>query len=284
MMFRRMTPQERTELMYISRLQRLNCYPQIVRRLTEGQSAQSVARWLVSLHIDDPAGRWSQMYWCKLLVPLVKQVKTAKEELLRAERRKTSLPKKPEADSVVQKVEALTEEMMLLERIPESARQVWKHVDATLKKLNSEQILKFAFFQQTERLQRVMEMEKGMKMPLPWGHKEVQTLTQIGEAIRKLEVGEEWMRGKGGGMPCGGPYPGGLLPHSQTAEESELARKFGEFDEVDRNLMREATVRFVEMVQEGSRGGFKVGNLAVDAGSANRPETQVEKRTVTPEV
>src|ERR1022692_3021626 len=47
--FRIQTPAEREELRLISQLQWMNCYPQVVRRLTEGESANSVARWASGL-------------------------------------------------------------------------------------------------------------------------------------------------------------------------------------------------------------------------------------------
>ena len=55
----------------------LNCYEQIVCRLTERQSTRSIANWLMTLNLEPPAGKWSERYWRKLLGPLAAQVKAA---------------------------------------------------------------------------------------------------------------------------------------------------------------------------------------------------------------
>ena len=66
------------------------------------------------------------------------------------------------------------------------------------------------------------------------------------------------MHGKGGHMPYGGPYPGGLLPHGQTEPQpkSEWQTRFESLDEVDQNLIRELAVRTISMVQEKANGLF----------------------------
>ena len=79
--FRIQTPAEREELRLISQLQRMNCYLQIVRRLTEGESANSVARWASGLGVDGAARHWSPLYWRKHVAVLKKHVRLAKNKL-----------------------------------------------------------------------------------------------------------------------------------------------------------------------------------------------------------
>jgi hypothetical protein len=76
-----LSPQERVDLLLIARLQRLNVYPQLVRRLADGQSAQSVARWACALGIT----QWTFMYWRKQVMALARKVELAKDKLLKEE-------------------------------------------------------------------------------------------------------------------------------------------------------------------------------------------------------
>jgi hypothetical protein len=259
--FRMLSPQEREDLLLIARLQRLNVYPQLVRRLADGQSAQSVARWACGLGITE----WTFTYWRKQVMALARQVELAKDKLLKEERRKTRLPQKPTPEVVAEKVEALTKQMSTQDAIPESARQVWRHVEGALASLNAEQVLKFAFLRHVERLEKIIAAEDALPammriMQADVGTRVIKELREIGDSLRKLEIGEEWMRGKGGAMPDGARHPGALVPHAQP-ELSDIAKGMAQFDVVDRNLLREASVLVVDMIQEASGGRFKVSGL-----------------------
>lgn len=69
----RVTPEQRYDLLFIARLQRLPCYNEILRHLTQGQSVRSLAAWLTNQKMEGPAGQWSRRYWEKLLQPLDRQ-------------------------------------------------------------------------------------------------------------------------------------------------------------------------------------------------------------------
>ena len=56
-------------------------YPQLVPRLTEGESANSVSRWVSGLKVDGAAGNWSYLYWRKHILALAKHVRRAKDKL-----------------------------------------------------------------------------------------------------------------------------------------------------------------------------------------------------------
>ena len=80
-------PQEREDLRKIQRLQSMNIYPQLVRKLTERESARSVARWAMEQHVEGPAGAWGLGFWLKHLWVL----------------RQTSLPRR--SDCVVKSID-----------------------------------------------------------------------------------------------------------------------------------------------------------------------------------
>lgn len=136
-----------------------------------------------------------------------------------------------------------------------AAREVWQQVKKTVKQMDSESMLKHCYVIQLARVQRMLDVkaESG----------------EIANSVRKHEFGEEWTRGKGGAMPYGGPNPASLLPPAE-GEPSEIEKKMATFEAVDRNLIRAATVRFVEMIEEGSGGKFKVSGLDAEFRRAAR--------------
>jgi hypothetical protein len=151
--FRIQTPAEREELLLINRLQRMNCYGQLVRRLTEGESANSVSRWAAGLKVIGAAGNWSYLYWRKHIVALAKHVRRAKDKL------RTRKPVLPPPEVVAARVEMQMADLLAEEVISKSATQVWRHVDKALKQIDAEHILKYAFLRQQERVEKILEAE-----------------------------------------------------------------------------------------------------------------------------
>lgn len=269
---RKLTSDERDKLLFVCRVQRLPCYREIVRRLTLKHSVWAVATWLKEQNLGGPAGRWTHHYWRKLLTPLAEQVRRAREKVVRKERAGKTLlipPKPEEVQSVL--AEVVTPQSQLRNAMPAATRDVWKHVEETTQALRAESILKYAFMVQQARIVDIVESEKQMPpmmriLQADIGTKAINALREIGDSIRKLEIGEEWMRGKGGSsaLPYGGPYPGAVLPHGQ-AEQSDIARGMAQFDAVDRNLIREATMNVLDMIDHEA-AKLKASRLTFDAG------------------
>ncbi|MGA8552775.1 MAG: hypothetical protein WB630_00020, partial [Candidatus Acidiferrales bacterium] len=146
----RATPTERKDLLFIARLQSLPCYNEIVRKLTLGKSVRWLAVWLTQQKLEGPPGWWSREYWQKLLWPLGRKVREAKQRTFNAERRKTKYPPPPTPEKIANVLDSIMDPAMQIQNaIPGSVSKVWKHVDATLEALDAERILKFAFLQQT---------------------------------------------------------------------------------------------------------------------------------------
>lgn len=105
----------------------MNCYAELVRRLTKGKSANSVSRWASSLKVEGAAGRWSFLYWRKHILALAKHVRRAKDKL------RTRKPVLPQPEAVAACVEMQTLDLLDADVIPKSATQVSRHVDKALK-------------------------------------------------------------------------------------------------------------------------------------------------------
>jgi hypothetical protein len=265
-----LTPAARESVVMISKLQRLNCYEQMVRRLTKGHSANDVAHWAFDLKVEGAEGTWSYLYWRKHIQALARQVHIAKHRLAVKDRRRLRHPVPPEPAAMVAQVEAQVAADAARDPIPESAREVWRDVGAALESINVEHLLKVAAVEQLDRLGVLKRFEKAAGLPLSYGHNEIDSLRAIGDSLLKMQIGERLLRGKGGMMPLE-PQPS--LPAANEDPTSEIAAGMRTFNEVDRNLIREATMKFVEMVQEVPGGRFKVIRLDADPGGS--PETAV---------
>ena len=198
--FRIQTPAEREELLLICKLQRMNCYAQLVRRLTKGESANSVSRWASSLKVEGAAGNWSSLYWRKHILALAKHVRRAKDKL------RTRKPVLPQPEAVAACVEAQTLDLLDADVIPKSATQVSRHVNKALKQIDAERALKSAIYRQMERVERLMEQEEKLPFLIPNGPKEIAALVKIAGSLLEIEVGnldrffEEAACGEGSGM------------------------------------------------------------------------------------
>lgn len=226
--FRIQTPAEREELLLVCKLQRMNCYAEFVRRLTKGESANSVSRWASSLKVEGAARRWSFLYWRKHILALAKHVRRAKDKL------RTRKPVLPQSEAVAAYVENQTLDLLDADVIPKSATQVSRHVDKALKEIDAERALKSACYRQIGCVERLTKLEEELQFLIPDGHKEINALRQLADSLHEIEVGKEWLRGKGGNMP----YV--ALPQEASSDVEEGMR---EFDEVFRILSKEAGKR-----------------------------------------
>jgi len=249
----RPSPADRLNFLFIARLQELPCYPEILRRLTEGQSVRSLSLWLTRQGYDGPCGQWKFDYWRKLLAPLDRDVRAARGRTASAERRRSRHPEPPAPEKVEEMLgEIIDPKMQLANILPEATREVWKHVAETADAITAEHILKFAFLQQARRVDNMLALEKKLNLALPNGHKDIDCLRRVGEAVLKLE---------GARAPRAEP-----LDHPPVSV-SDVSRKMRQLDDVDRNLVRTAIMKVINMVQEETNGQFETHGLDVEAGA-----------------
>ena len=225
----------------------------------------SLAVWLTRQGLEGPSGRWSVFYWQKLLGPLDRQVRAARERALRAERRKSRHPEPPTPEKVEAVLaEILTPQSPLRDAMPESVSEVWKQVEQVEDDLTAEKILKFAFMVQRERITELRAIEKKLGMPMHFGHRDVAALARIGEALAKLQLGEALMRGK---------LPPGVTLMPPIESESEITQGMRQFDAVDRNLICQATSKIIDLFEQ-----FKAEGLDAEvAGKAATPQSGIEE-------
>lgn len=260
-MRRILTPAERRGLSYIERLQSMNLYPQLVRKLTEGESARSVATWAMQQKVEGAPGTWSHRQWREHTTALLRQVNESKEKLRRETHRvHKPLPPKPlEPEAVLEKVNKTVEEKSMLEFIHNDALKVMQHVMGAERVIKAGHLLQYGAVKQIGRIEEMTAIEKRVGLTLPNGHKELDTLTTIASQMARLELGHEMIRGRRGYVP--------ELP-SNVEQMSPFAKGLMEFDPVDRSLARELTVNFIEMLQGGGSGRFEAARLEADARGA----------------
>lgn len=116
--------------------------------------------------------------------------------------------------------------------------------------LNSEMMLKNLVLRQQRRMQAMTELDDKITVSFSAGYKRVSTLRTIVAEVRKLDVGEQWMRGKCGNRPSVHQL------EDYPEEMSRLARIMMDFDPVDRSLMRELYCNYLDVVQMGMRDEF----------------------------
>ena len=255
-----MTPQERDDLRLINKLQHLNCYDALVKRLTEGYSAPQVARWAMELKVEGAPGGWSFFYWRRHIYALAKQVRVVKTEM-----RKEHHGPTPKVEAIIERVESHVADLLCKDVVPDTVRDIWVKTEKTLHLLTSEQMLKVLYYRQLQRLERIIALEEKMGIAFENTHREVEKLTNLAMAVNRLEPGQQFLRGRGGN--------GSYLPPPYKVQPGDLAdieERISQFDEVDRNLITQATQKLIDMVQEDVSASFEAVRLdAVSGGEAH---------------
>jgi hypothetical protein len=110
-------------------------------------------------------------------------------------------------------------------------------------------------------------------MPVPNGHKIFDTAREIVDSIRKHELGERLAR-----------RVADTLPIDIDPTAAEIAQDLKQFDEVDRNLLREFGVKVITLIEEESNGRFKIGRLDSLTGRAQETVAGTDSGTAGPDV
>ncbi|MGB2887273.1 MAG: hypothetical protein WBC04_06235 [Candidatus Acidiferrales bacterium] len=273
----RLTARERFEHIWIGKLRRLPCFEQIVKRLADGRSVQGVARWLQELNPEGELKDVGFHTWRKYLYALKMRI----EQNMAGVERKNPEPLAYKA--VIEEFERQKEgEFQGKDDLPPAAEKIRHVVTDAVKKLDAATMLRYCFMVQQGRVETMLEIERKMKFLIPDGHKNLAVLKDIATDVMKLEIGEQWMRGRP--APLSGPYPDGSLPHPAPAELSPMAQEVAKFDAVDRNLMREIASKMIDEYEEAKASGrTAVGGLAADAGGKVGAQAEV-KLGVRPDV
>jgi len=150
-----------------------------------------------------------------------------------------SQPAAPEA--VLAKIEQKVEVESLLDFIPNDALKVMQHVVAGEKTLKAMHLLTYTAIKQIGKVE-----ETG------GGTEELDNLRKTADSMAKLELGREILRGRRGYMP--------EIASGDTSA-SAIAKTMMEFDGVDRSILRELSVNYIEMIRGASSGKFEAVGL-----------------------
>lgn len=252
----------RLRSLYLSKLEALPIFDQIVHRLVFGQSANTVAKWCYEQKID-AVGLWT---WRKRIEALAAKVKDQIKDL--------------NADQLVR-----TARQTLEKAIPglkfepkfdlEIAKQLHvkfhQTLDREIASITSEVVLKRAIAMMQVRLDIQMGMETKVGMVIPGGHQNFLVYGQLCEALRKHELGVSHLdkRDGSGGY---GPHPDGLLPHDPESQQPHpIDATIRNLNEVDRNLWRAAGQKVLEIMADEVRFGQSAyGGVEPDDGAADQ--------------
>jgi hypothetical protein len=183
----------RRRSLYLSTLEALPIFDQIVHRLVSGQSANAVAKWCHELKIDT-VGLWT---WRKRVEALASQIKEQTK----------NLEVEPLVKNARQTLEKAIPGLKFEPKFDlESAKQLHikfhQALDREIADMTSAVVLKRAIAMMQVRLDIQMGMETKIGVVVPGGHLNFMVLGQLCEALRKHELGVRHLDkrdGSGGG-------------------------------------------------------------------------------------
>jgi hypothetical protein len=239
----------RRHRMFALRLSKLQVFNQIVDRLNHGQSVSRVTDWFQQLEPklqEDLLGcaRLSVATYIQSLSFVMKQLRSRVAE---SHPRAQILPKGAPPPDRYQDVEA--------------------YLTGKIENRHSMATLQASFELQYQRVLTICKLEDELKVQLPQGNKAVQILTQIGAEIRKTEVAERMLDERARlRIPWEAEAKPSVITLSEVAEALE-------FDDADKNLLRDATTKVIDLIRdEASLGQYK-NRLEPDEAGAAGPET-----------
>ena len=230
--------------MWIRKLRRLPCWEQVIKKLIAGESVTSVAKWLVDMELEGEFKSIGYEGWRKYLGALKARIDMAGLE------RKNLEPLKYRA--VVEEFARQKNSGLLEGNAVPSLRSLQRVIEKVAVSLDAEIMLKYCFIIQQGRLAQMLEFEERAGVLMPKGYNEVAVLKNIAAEVRKLEVGNFRIRGRGHSQLSGQHRSN---PFASPAPEPlrELVVRFNELDSVDRNVVRSAATRLIELVDEKLR-------------------------------
>src|ERR1700694_1115189 len=247
------TIREKNERLHVRALQRHPQFAQIVKRIVAGQSAQSVARWCEESSREKGMQNFSFFTWRLYISTLRQRIKVTF---------KTSEIERPVPTPEL--VEALVDQVRRDNDIPvgeekpdlkPNMARIWSSVKKAIREVDSEMIFKCAFLIQGDRVEKLIKFEEANDKLDKNGYKEILALKDIGDALRKFEVGEQVLRG-GKSYNYGGEYsrksPEAHVATSQApatdSNTNSIVARVSRLDIVDRNLLVAATNRVIDMI------------------------------------
>jgi hypothetical protein len=145
-------------------------------------------------------------------------------------------------------------------------------VKKSIRQIDAEMVLKCAFLVQADRIEKLIQNEEETGVLAECGYREVLAMKDIGDALRKLEVGEQVTRG-GTSRPYAGKRssknmePNVVSTSASAADQrldlndNSLLARVSRLDIVDRNLLVAATTRVIDLIElETQTENFEAAN------------------------
>lgn len=239
-----LNPTERRYQLFVIKLSRVPVFREMVERFIKGHSATTVTAWFMALTPEQrgelaECGRPTCYVYISALHFVMRRIRT-------------------------KVVERQAKNLVLLPKgaPPDKYGLVEDYLTGKLENREAMAMLQASFEIQYRRVRAMCELEDRLKMTLPLGHKEVRTLAAIAAEVRKLHLGEK-MLDKG--------FDFDIKPIAPTLPAIIAAQ---ELDTADKNLLRDATLKVIDLVrQEAGIGQYASTELEPDAGRTEGPQT-----------
>lgn len=234
-----LSPKRRRELLLVRQLQMLPIWRELVMRTRRGDAVARMADWAMTQGLRP----WSSLTWRTYLHALQRTIGKSPWKAPPRHSEVTRIAEK--VDDRIARIEPSLVEPPFLQAV---GRKAWNDAQAVTRDITAEQLYRWAFVMQAGRIERMVEMEMNLKLPLPTTDKAMNVLRAIIDGMQKARVGDAFIIAKGVGI---WPQQGAYAPHvGQTVgEDDEFAAKFKSLSDVDRNLFREATQLTIELAE-----------------------------------
>ena len=250
-------------------LRRLPIFWEIAEKLAEGSTIESVALWAVGRCPDLPCGQWSPNYWRRMLYQ-ARPVIQREIDRAKARNRHREVTDPQFISEVSQGIEEATGRA-IRQFIPEQNLKLWDALDEIIKLRNVIKLLYFLWMQSEPRLGELRNLEKnnGFAIPLPETTRTIDCMRKLAVEINKCEIRIETLKLKFKELDmkinANSPVIAG-----ENKPLSPLAQELAQFDEVDRNLFREAGLLCLDMAKDAATGVFELNGLGPDPGTDQR--------------
>lgn len=268
------TANQRREELRVNALQKHPYCKEIVKRIIEGQSLRQIALWCEKSQSEATQVKQKTYFtWYQDIMTLRKRMRI----LYKVNELERPMPTPELVEDTLDQIrrDNFIPPGQEEPKFPPTMLTLWNSVRTAIRKVDSEMILKVAFFAQVERLEKLLKKENMEDKLDKDGYKEILALKDIGDALRKFEVGEQVLRG-GKSHAYGGEYEPPVThaamvtpPVSPTdSNDNSLLARVSRLDEVDRNLLIAASTRVINMIElETQIANTEAGRVETNAGS-----------------
>jgi hypothetical protein len=269
-------PRRRREDLAIRRMRdttQEHVFGEICRRLIRGESVVSVSTWIYHLR---PQGCLHGLSWATIRSGYVQplQLRLREQVRNRAEKIRSTPPLQPIQPPSPPPPEVLPAVIAAVEETIRNVQSQTTHptdelrlmVDEKVAQVQGLEMLHYLFFEQDRRFRAALELERSGNGLL---RSEVTHLAdvmrRIAEGVCKVELSQNLVSAKKNlginppGVDTDAPSP--------PKQADEVIRRFESLSPIDRNLLREAGVKYIEILREEVGAGFKASGL----GSADAP-------------